>query len=160
VTIRKLALMACSAVLIGCGPDGAEPDRRPPTRAEQPFTIGTVRALLNAERSARGLSPVRRSGQLAAAARAHAGEMSAKGYFSHRSANGNRLGDRVRAQGYGYCIVAENIAKGQPNERVVIDGWMRSSGHRRNILNPGVTEFGTAKAPGNYWVLVLARPGC
>ncbi len=42
----------------------------------------------------------------------------------------------------------------------VIRAWMNSPGHRRNILNPKVTEFGVARAPGNYWVLVMARPGC
>ncbi len=85
--------------------------------------------------------------------------MSTKGYFSHRSANGDTLGERVRAQAYRYCMVAENIAKGQPNERSAIESWMQSPGHRRNILDSGVTEYGMAGV-GDVWVLVLARPGC
>ena len=44
-------------------------------------------------------------------------------------------------------------------------GWKASAGHRRNLLNPHVTEIGIAAVatpPGskqrNYWALILAAP--
>ncbi|MGB5560503.1 MAG: CAP domain-containing protein [Paracoccaceae bacterium] len=160
MNLWKWTAAICLGALLGCTPDGNPPDRRPMPQVQQAANAGAARALLNAERAAKGLQPVRRSSQLTTAATRHARDMSAKRYFSHASANGDTLGDRVRAQGYGFCIVAENIAQGPASEADVIGGWMQSSGHRRNILNPGVTEFGLARAPGNYWVLVLARPGC
>ena len=44
-------------------------------------------------------------------------------------------------------------------------GWKASAGHRKNLLNPHVTEIGIAAVatpPGskhrNYWALILAAP--
>jgi uncharacterized protein YkwD len=64
---------------------------------------------------------------------------------------------RVRRAGYQACLVAENIARGQSDIRSVLADWMTSPGHRSNILNPQVTQYGFAGA-GSVWVLVLARP--
>ena len=156
----KWTVAICLLTVVGCTPDGTPPDRRPMPQVQHSVKDNDARAFLNAERASKGLQPVRRSSQLTAAAARHARDMSAGPFFSHASANGDTLVDRVRRQGYGYCLVAENIAQGQASEAEVMAGWMQSQGHRRNILDPGVTEFGLARAPGNYWVLVLARPGC
>jgi len=40
--------------------------------------------------------------------------------------------------------VAENIAMGYPNSEQAMLGWMRSSGHRANILNPRYRSIGIA----------------
>lgn len=37
---------------------------------------------------------------------------------------------------------------------------MASPGHRRNILDGEVTEFGLVRGPGDLWVMVLGRAGC
>lgn len=130
-----------------------------PSSESAPAVVDTAK-LLNAERSRAGLSPVTRSDKLVAAAIAHAEDMSATGRFSHAGTDRSSVGDRLRAQGYGYCLVAENIAQGQTNAVEAVDSWMRSEGHRNNILNPAISEFGMAAAPGSFWVLVLAQPGC
>jgi uncharacterized protein YkwD len=70
------------------------------------------------------------------------------------------VGDRVRRQGYGFCFVAENIAKGQGSLERVLNGWLASPGHRRNILASQAREFGLVRGPGNLWVMVLGKPGC
>lgn len=114
-----------------------------------------VGARLNAERIQRGLGSLVRSGPLERAALAHANDMSRKGYFSHTSPNGGTLTDRVQAAGYPYCFVAENIAQGQNSSAEVMASWMNSAGHRRNNLSDRATEYGVARANGNYWVLVL-----
>jgi hypothetical protein len=46
---------------------------------------------------------------------------------------------------------------GSPISGGVVADWMTSPGHRANILNPQVTQYGFAGA-GSVWVLVLARP--
>jgi uncharacterized protein YkwD len=52
------------------------------------------------------------------------------------------LGDRARYVGYRYSRISENVALGYPNAEAVVNGWMTSTGHRRNILDGGVVETG------------------
>jgi len=50
---------------------------------------------------------------------------------------------------------AENIARARVNPKKVVELWMSSPGHRRNILNPRYTRIGVAvyKSTGGkyYW---------
>ena len=98
---------------------------------------------------------------LTRAAQAHAEDMAARGYFSHQSPggpNGDDLGDRARAAGCSFRSVAENIAQGQRSEAEVLTGWANSPGHRRNMLNGRMTDYGLGRA-GDIWVLKLSS-GC
>lgn len=119
----------------------------------------TIGMLLNGERSARGLSLVRPSAQLARVALGHAQDMEQRDFFSHVSSNGRTLAARARAAGYGFCFIAENIAQGQDTVAEVHVEWMNSQGHRDNNLSPNVTEFGIALVDDS-WVLVLGKDGC
>jgi len=116
--------------------------------------------LINAERSRKGRAPLRRSPVLDAAAAAHAGDMAANGYFSHTAPDGSTPLMRVGRAGYSACLIAENIASGESTAEGVVAAWMTSRPHRKNLLLRGASEFGFARAPGNVWVLLLARPGC
>ncbi|MCR9113638.1 MAG: CAP domain-containing protein [Rhodobacteraceae bacterium] len=119
-----------------------------------------ARDWLNAFRDGQGRIGLVISGRLTDAAAAHAGDMARRGFFSHTGSDGSSIGDRVRAQGYGFCFVAENIAKGQGSLEQVLADWANSTGHRRNMLAPEAREFGLVRGPGNLWVMVLGRPGC
>jgi uncharacterized protein YkwD len=59
-------------------------------------------------------------------------------------------------------MYGENVAFGQPSAREVLKSWMRSSGHRRNILEADYTELGTGyavdRAGRPYFVQVFGRP--
>ncbi len=110
----------------------------------------------NAFRSRHKLGAVRRSARLDRAARNYARYLARTGRFSH-TADGRRPADRVKAAGYRYCKVAENLALNVDSRgfRAVqlageaVTGWQNSPGHRRNMLAPHVTEIGVgvAKAP-------------
>ncbi len=115
---------------------------------------------VNEIRTRNGLGPLSASAGLAQAAATHASDMQANGFFGHTGSNGSGLGDRARAAGYGFCFIAENISKGQGSLSQVLDSWMGSTGHRRNILSDGAQEFALVRAPGDIWVMVLGRPGC
>ncbi|KPD12252.1 CAP domain-containing protein [Phaeobacter sp. 11ANDIMAR09] len=115
---------------------------------------------LNGLRAQHGLPPLGWSPRLEKAAWAHAKDMLRRGFFSHQGSNGSRVGDRVRKQGYSWCVVSENIAKGQPSLPTVMNSWRQSPGHRKNMLHREVREFALVRAQGNIWVMVLARPGC
>ncbi|MFU8834137.1 MAG: CAP domain-containing protein [Roseovarius sp.] len=115
---------------------------------------------INADRAARDRGPLAVSVPLSRAAARHARDMALRGYFSHTGADGSTIAERVRREGYGFCFVAENIARGQATLDEVLLSWMSSDGHRRNILHDQAAEFGLARAPGNVWVMVLGRQGC
>ena len=105
-------------------------------------------------------APVRHSPQLQRIAAAHAQDMARNGFFSHTSSNGDSLAGRARSNGYAFCYMSENIARGQTTVAEVMEDWANSRGHRRNMMNSKASEFGLARAKGDHWVLVLGKPGC
>ncbi|WP_306153288.1 CAP domain-containing protein [Roseovarius sp. MMSF_3281] len=120
----------------------------------------SARDRINATRAEAGRDALSVNRKLTRAAAAHARDLAETGAFSHTGSNGSSVGDRVRRQGYGFCFVAENIAKGQGALEQVLSGWMASPGHRRNIRAEQAVEFGLVRGPGNLWVMVLGKPGC
>lgn len=119
-----------------------------------------ARDWINSVRAAQGRAALAISPQLTKAAAAHAADMARRGYFSHTGADRSGIDDRVRRQGYRFCYVSENIAKGQRSLDEVLRAWVGSKGHRRNLLNAGADEFGLVRGAGNLWVMVLGRDGC
>lgn len=94
--------------------------------------------------------------QLEVSAVRHADDMSANSYFSHTSRDGRTMQDRIRMAGYTYngfksYEVGENIAEGPQTITDVMDGWLKSPGHCKNLMNPGFKEIGIGYNNG-YWV--------
>jgi len=114
--------------------------------------------MLNAMRAQQGMAPLSYAPRLEAAARAHALDMARHGYFSHTGRDGSGVGDRVRAQGYRWCYVAENLAKGQGDLTQVMRGWAQSAPHYRNMISRNATAFGLFQGPDRIWAMVLAAP--
>lgn len=80
--------------------------------------------------------------------------------MSHTGSDGSNAGARLRANGGSFSTWAENVAAGYGSAAGVVDGWMNSSGHRANILNPSMTQIGVAAATAadgtTYWTMVLS----
>jgi uncharacterized protein YkwD len=121
-------------------------------------------SLTNAERRQAGLPTLTVSPSLMRAAQLHANQMASLGQMAH-SIPGARYPepqDRLAAVGYRWQAYAENVAYGQGSPSSAVSSWMGSSGHRANILNPGLTEIGAAVANGSdgrpYWVQVFGKP--
>ncbi len=91
------------------------------------------------------------------AAAAHSNYMQRSGRLTHSGRNGMMPEKRVSASGYQWSAVAENIAMGQRNTSEVIQSWLQSPQHCRNIMSRNITEIGAARS-GAYWTLVLAAP--
>ncbi|MFR9674567.1 CAP domain-containing protein [Streptomyces sp. TR02-1] len=97
--------------------------------------------LVNDERERAGCAPVKADGELATLAEDHSEDMAARDYFSHTTPDGRDPWDRAEQAGID-DLGGENIAMGQQDAAAVMDSWMNSSGHRRNILNCDFTTLG------------------
>lgn len=132
-----------------------------PLHAQNIQDVSTeARTWVNDARAQAGRVDLALSPALTDAAVAHARDLAQTGRFSHVGSNGSSVGHRVRRQGYGFCFVAENIAKGQGSLDAVLKGWMTSEGHRRNMLAKQARDFGLVRGPGDLWVMVLGASGC
>lgn len=114
-----------------------------------------VLRLTNEERAKVGAPPLKRASDLDALARAHSQDMISRHFFDHNNPDGKSPFDRMRAAGITYRAAAENIAYGQSSAASVMNAWMNSSGHRKNILNATYTEIGIGAIKNSggtiYW---------
>ena len=81
----------------------------------------------------------------------HAREMWQRGWIGH-----DGFSSRIRAC-HRNVASAENVAAGYNTAKGVVDGWMRSAGHRRNILG-NYTHMGVGEY-GGYWVQIFVNDG-
>nr|WP_184030275.1 CAP domain-containing protein [Deinococcus budaensis] len=108
--------------------------------------------------------PLSRQPQLEVAALAQSAGMALHGYFDHRSGlDGSTPAQRVEASGLEVRSSAENIAAGQTTPGAVVDAWLRSPGHCRNIMGDftriGVAYVHRPETPyRHYWTQVFATP--
>lgn len=110
--------------------------------------------LVNRERRKEHLPPVSWDADLARAARFHAAHMANNRYFDHDTilpGKGKVLDCFERIAKFSDSSCSENIAFGQPNAREVMDCWMKSPGHRENILRKTAKTLGVGSV-GGYWV--------
>jgi len=105
----------------------------------------------NEARVKNNLLPLKENQLLNQSAYLKAKEMLELQYFAHESPSGKRLEDWLLQVGYSYLVAGENLAMGNfPNERILVDAWLQSPGHRENILNPRFDEIGVAVIKGNF----------
>jgi uncharacterized protein YkwD len=105
-----------------------------------------------------GLPLLHTNSRLAAAAQRLAGDMGRRHYFSHVTPGGVDLTARVKRTGYlngaAWSALSENIDWGSNSLSTPLaaaQGWMDSSGHRRNMMDPGMRDVGIGVAQGAAW---------
>lgn len=159
---RRTALLA-----IGCfaGATGLQAS----VAAATPSTRETERAIhdeINARRSECGLSELSYDEELASDARTHSQAMAARGFFSHTAPGESSFSDHYDAACSG---LAENIAyrttRSEDPRSIaanVVDQWMGSAGHRRNVLGEYESEgLGVAFASdGTLYATEALGSGC
>ncbi|MFC4354666.1 CAP domain-containing protein [Chryseomicrobium palamuruense] len=107
----------------------------------------------NAYRAENGLAPLSLHTSLSQSAQQKATDMAKNRYFSHTSPTLGSPFDQMKANGISYRRAAENIAMGQRSATEVVDAWMKSPGHRANILDRNLTHIGIGyDSNGRYWV--------
>ena len=125
--------------------------------------------LTNEFRVEHGRNKVAANARLTEAARYFAGYIAKTGRFSH-DADGMVPATRAQKHGYEYCIVSENLAYREVSgpaparelAQGLVEGWKKSPGHRKNMLDPDVTDIGAAVArnqKGAYYAAqMFGRP--
>jgi len=110
-----------------------------------------VADLVNQERAKAGLSPLTLDTELSNVALAKAKDMYTNNYFDHTSPTYGSPFQMMEKYGISYRSAGENIAKGQRTPQEVMNAWMNSEGHRKNIMDPSFKKIGVAFHE-YYWV--------
>lgn len=150
---RAAFVTAATAALVAVPAVASAPTA---TAATAPFSQAQqVVIMVNAQRAKVGCRPVQFNLALQRASLLHSADMAKRGYFSHTSLDGRTFVQRIRAQGYTGNRLGENIAAGYRTPSTVMAAWMKSPGHKANILNCGFTSIGVGIATGGpygyYW---------
>ncbi|GEL78538.1 CAP domain-containing protein [Tenuibacillus multivorans] len=124
--------------------------------------IQEVVRLTNEARQKNGLSDLKIDQELNDAAQRKSVDMADNGYFSHTSPTYGSPFEMLDQFGIDYSAAAENIAAGQQTAENVVNQWLNSEGHRKNIMNEEMTHIGIGyENSGNmapYWTqLFIAK---
>ena len=137
--LLTIASALLAAALAGCG------------TLSVPGTPETATSL-NGFRASHGLSQLSTDGALAALASEHAADMARRDSLDHDGFMTSRGPRGARA---------ENVAYGCKDSPCVIQQWVNSSGHRKNMLIPSLTRYGLASATSasgkKYWTLLVGE---
>lgn len=105
----------------------------------------------NYQRKQNGLEALTLNPLLNQTAQLKLADMFAAQYFEHVSPSGVGPSDLADEVGYAYVIVGENLALGNfENDKILVEAWMNSLGHRENILNKRYEEIGIAVGKGTF----------
>lgn len=116
-----------------------------------------VLELTNKERAKRDMNPLEWDNSLARLAENHCNDMINRGFFAHNNPDGETPFDRMKKAGILYWMAGENIAAGQYSPEAVIESWMNSAGHRKNILNPDFKSLGVGVVRGGHYGVYWAQ---
>jgi uncharacterized protein YkwD len=155
----SIIAMALAAGLISGSPAAAASacagaDASPDATSGAALQAATL-CLLNEERAAVGVKPLKAHRKLQKAAVGYSKTMVKEQFFDHVSPEGSTLASRVKQvkymKGARRWSLGENIAWGtgsRATPAAIVDAWMHSEGHKRNILDPTFKEIGIGIATG------------
>ncbi len=173
--MKKLLFVTCVLLAVSCSKESTEPETEETSSPTTPgTTAGTNNLVYNVNKTTmlQLINDVRTKGctcgstvmppvarlewndKLAKAAYLHSADMNSNNYFSHTSQDGRNPGTRISAQGFNWSSYGENIARGQANEAAVMNSWLNSEGHCKNIMNARFKYVG-AGMQNKYWTQVF-----
>lgn len=152
--MKKIIILFCGCILLfsGCLKEGiidhnVENEYLALNREQE------VIELVNRERSKVGLSSLQMNESLMKSCDVRAKEIEI--VFSHDRPDGSACFTAIDRAQVSYRTAGENIAYGQRSAETVMNSWMNSEGHRKNILSETFTHIGVGcYESGNtlYWV--------
>jgi uncharacterized protein YkwD len=119
-----------------------------------------IRQQINEIRQQNGLNSLQNNEKLAQVARNYSQLMARDNFFSHTGSDGSTLAQRVRSARIFYIMVGENLFTSTNIPQPVplaVHGWMKSPGHRENILRPVFTQTGVGiwREGNTYYITQL-----
>ena len=137
--VRTLAVLAATPLILALPAPAAQ--AAPASQAEAEL-MSLIVTQTNQRRHAAGCAQLAVDHELVVASERQSFYMAVTGTFSHIGRGGSTFVARARAAGYAEPS-GENIAWGYDSATEVMDAWMASPGHRRNILNCEAKSIGT-----------------
>ena len=113
-------------------------------------------AMVNKERTARGLKALQADPEMTGVARAHSADMFARGYFAHVNPDGKNPFQRMKDANVIFTAAGENLALSQ-TVKMAHTNLMNSPGHKANILNPAFGRLGIGILDGGYHGLMISQ---
>lgn len=159
-----------------CADDDCDTDCRDPSTWPKAWADFEAEVILLAnERRAEGAScgnteypattPLVTDDAAREAARCHSLDMASNNFFEHTSSNGDELPDRAAEAGFEAGTQGENIGAALSSPTKVIENWMGSPEHCKNIMRESFTRVGVGLVSGNdaglstqynmYWTMNL-----
>ncbi|MBI5457004.1 hypothetical protein HY969_04685 [Candidatus Kaiserbacteria bacterium] len=138
VLISQIGFLAYETVLRNAGPNVAA------------VLPGVVLALTNEARAEAASQPLAENPILRSAAQKKAEDMALKGYFAHQEPSGEMPWHWFQEEGYDFVYAGENLAVNFSDTKQLVDAWLASPTHKKNIVKAQYTDIGVGMATGTY----------
>lgn len=103
----------------------------------------------NQKRMELGLVPLKADPELSKAAEKKGKDMIAWDYWAHVGPDGKAPWSFFDSAGYEYRYAGENLARDFDSPESVVDAWMASPSHRKNLLSDKYEDIGIAVVEGD-----------
>lgn len=110
--------------------------------------VGKIVEYTNQNRIKSGAEKVTLNAQLNAAAAAKVDDMFKENYWAHVSPKGTEPWTFISNAGYKYQHAGENLARDFSNSKDVVNAWMNSPSHKKNLLDKRYKDMGLAVKDG------------
>ena len=164
----RLLLTLCLLMLAACGTlpepeSAAASEGSSATEQEVLELVNSVRAegYTCGEQPMSAAPPLRANAVLTRSAQKHSEDMASAQSMTHTTPEGARhyaVGqspfERMSQEGYRYRAAGENVAWNYPTPESVVNAWLASPGHCRNIMNPAFEDMGLGLRD-LYWTQTL-----
>jgi uncharacterized protein YkwD len=147
-----VGLSGCAGLLQQAGGENSPSHRKVSSQAPVKMTAEELKVLTatNAYRKTQGLGPLEPDARLVAIARARSHDMARRNYFAHETPDGSDVFALMRTQKVVFWAAGENLARNNYNlpevPEVAMQGWIKSPGHRANLVHPSFGRIGVGLA--------------
>jgi uncharacterized protein YkwD len=121
-------------------------------------------ALLNAQRTGRGMGALSANVILTNGATEFAGYMGTAGFFGHDAPDGSTPASRAQSTGYTGAWNGEALSAGQATPQSALNALLASAPHAAILLDPKAVEVGIGyvfvegSRYRHYWVVMTGIP--
>jgi len=112
--------------------------------------------LINKRRLENNSPPISSSFLLSEAAYKRAQDMVTRNYWSHQTPEGLPFSSFVDSKKYPWVYLGENLAANFTTSERIVEAWLESPAHRRNVLNPEWQDIGVGVSQ-NVVVVIFGK---